>query len=187
MDVIETQLRDDKGTSGYDQFFGEGRITGVGLANVVDVGNNRIDGGFWAPSPPPSSSTTFGETLDSGGDRNDIFSVYATAGQRIKVGMTAPNGTDFDLYLYPPGTTDAALSPGGSGSAVASSTGGTYPESFTYMPAAGEGGTYYLRVNAKSGRGSYVITYSVMDADNDVPGVPAPGLTDQRRPAVLDG
>jgi len=174
MQVIETKLRDDKGPAGWDPSFGEGRITGISLANEVSVGNNRLDGGYWAPSPPPSSATTFGESLDSGGDRNDIFSVYVTAGQRIKVGMTAPSGTDFDLYLYPPGTTDAALLPGGSGSAVASSTGGTYPKELSYMPSAGAGGTYYLRVNATSGRGNYVITYSVMDADNDIPGVPAP-------------
>lgn len=174
MQVIVDRLVDDKGPSGWDSSFGTGRITGVSLANEVPMGNNRIEGGYWAPSPPPSSATTFGESLDSGGDRNDIFSVSVGVGQRIKVSMAAPGGTDFDLYLYPPGTTDAALSPGGSGSAVASSTGGTYPEAFSYIPPAGTGGTYYLRVNAKSGRGSYIITYSVMDADNDIPGVPAP-------------
>jgi hypothetical protein len=175
MQVIETKLVDDKGPiAGWDPSFGTGRITGVTLANEVPVGNNRIDGGYWAPAPPPSSATTFGESLDSGGDRNDIFSVPVGEGQRIKVGMTAPAGTDFDVYLYPPGTTDAALLPGGSGVAVASSTGGTYPKELSYMPSAGAGGTYYLRVNAASGRGSYVVTFSVMDADNDIPGVPAP-------------
>ncbi|MHB0981351.1 MAG: S8 family serine peptidase [Thermoleophilia bacterium] len=174
MQVIETKLVDDKGPiAGWDPSFGTGRITGVNLANEVDVGNNRIDRMWWIPSPPPSSATTYGESLDSAGDRNDIFSVAVGEGQRVKVGMTAPAGTDFDLYLYPPGTTDAALSPGGSGGAVASSTGGTYKE-LSYMPAGGAGGTYYLGVNAASGRGSYVVTYSVMDADNDIPGVPAP-------------
>jgi len=174
MQVIETKLVDDKGTPGWDSSFGTGRITGINLANEVPVGNNRIDGNWWAPAPPPSSATTHGESLDSAGDRNDIFSIAVGAGQRIKVSMTAPAGTDFDLYLYPPGTTDASLAAGGSGSAVASSTGSTYPKALSYLPPAGAGGTYYLRVNAASGRGSYVITYSAMDADNDIPGVPAP-------------
>ncbi len=176
MQVIETKLVDDKGgpPAGWDQFFGTGRITGILLANEVLVGNNRIDGNWWAPAPPPSSTTTHTESLDSAGDRNDIFSIAVGEGQRIKVSLTAPAGTDFDLYLYPPGTTDASLAAGGSGSAVASSTGSTYPKALSYQPPAGAGGTYYLRVNAASGRGSYVITYSAMDADNDIPGVPAP-------------
>ena len=163
--VVENRLLDDKGAPGWDQLFGNGRITGVLLANEVPVGNNRIDGAWWVSASP------FGETLDSGGDRNDIFSVAVAAGQRIKVRMEAPSGTDFDLYLHPPGTTDGGMS---AGSAVASSAGGTYPEAFSYVAPPSAGGTYYLQVNAKSGRGSYTITYSVMDADNGIPGVPIP-------------
>ena len=167
MSVIETRLRDDLGPAGWDSSFGEGRITGVSLANEVPVRNNRIDGNWYiAPSP-------FGETLDSAGDRHDIFSVSVAAGQRVKVSMTAASGTEFDLRLYPPGTTDATLASGGA-AAVAASAGGAYPEAFTYLAPANAGGTYYLQVNAKSGRGSYTIDYSVKDADDEIPGVPIP-------------
>ncbi len=165
--VMETRLVDDKGVAGWDSSFGYGRITGLGLANAVSVGNNRIDGGVYV-SPSP-----FGETLDSQGDRNDIFSVSIGAGERIKLSMTGAAGTDFDLYLYPPGTTDAALQ-AGSATPVVFAAGAVYPEVTSFVAPAGAGGTYYLRLAAKAGRGAYSVTYSVMDADENIPGVSVP-------------
>ena len=47
--------------------------------------------------------------------------------------LTGQLNTDFDLYLYPPGSTDLSSSP------VATSAGGAYPEKFKYVvpPAIG--------------------------------------------------
>jgi subtilisin family serine protease len=169
--LIENSLRDDKGPAGWDSSFGTGRITARNMANEVLVGNNRIDGGVWLPSP------AYGETLDSTGDHSDIFAVHVPAGHRIKVTLELQAwspGSDIDLYLYPPGTTDAHLTPFVPNPAVASSTGSGHPKSLSYVAPAGSGGTYYLHVKAAAGRATYLVTHSVKGADDEIPGVPLP-------------
>jgi len=60
------------------------------------------------------------------------------------------------MALYSPDSTSIA-----SGDTVASASGVTYPDSFTYVASAA--GTYYLDVYVYSGAGDYSVTYSLED------------------------
>ena len=53
--------------------------------------------------PIPASPIT--GTLDDTLDHGDLFAVDLQAGQSITVALKGPDTADFDLYLYPPGTT----------------------------------------------------------------------------------
>ena len=133
-------------------------ISAVGATIIADlfgtaVGDNDIPGIPLPPSPVSGS-------LDIATDPNDVFGVNLSAGQQMLATITGPAGTDFDMYLYPPGSADIT-SPW-----VARAFGTTYPDSFTYTAPAGAGGTYYLRANAWLGSGNYSITYS---SDNTPP------------------
>ena len=83
------------------------------------------------------------------------------AGQTLKASIMGPAGTDFDLYLYPPGTATVKVT-----GAVAAARGVSYPDAFTYT--ATQSGTYYLDVYSSSGAGSYTVTYSVSSGGDTV-------------------
>ncbi len=95
------------------------------------------------------------DTLDSEADVDDVYAVALVAGQQIDVSMTADDGTDFDIYLYPPGTSTV----NGDEDSVAESNGESYPEHFTYTAVTS--GTYYLDACANDGSGSYTIDYKI--------------------------
>jgi subtilisin family serine protease len=107
------------------------------------------------------------ETLAAATDVNDVYRVSLTAGQTLTASVTGQAGTDFGLYLFPPGTANVSST----AAAVAQAAGGAYPRSFSYLvPATG---IYYLDVRAASGSGTYALSHSIV-WDNDIPGVPAP-------------
>jgi hypothetical protein len=106
-----------------------------------------------------------------------VFSVSLADGQQILASLTGQAGTDFDLYLYPPGSTDF------SSSTVAGSAGG-YPEKINYIVPAGAGGTYYVRAAFPGYTlgGTYALTYSIGAAD-----VTPPVTAIVASPALPDG
>ncbi len=127
------------------------------------------------PAPP----NPIVDTLDASVDFDDVFSLDLSAGQVLTVSMAGTGDTDFDVYLFPPGSTTVT-----GPDSVAFSAGETYPEMFSY--AATTTGTYYLDASAYAGVGSYTLTYSIGTAavDDEIPGVPAPpspivGMVDQ--------
>ncbi|MGV8082775.1 MAG: hypothetical protein AB2L09_03945 [Coriobacteriia bacterium] len=92
-------------------------------------------------------------TLDEESDIGDVFYVDLTAGQTFYASVTGPAGTDFDLFLYPPGSTDV-YSDDPCWGAIEES----YPDDFAYE--VGASGRYYLVVAAVSGSGSYTVVWS---------------------------
>ena len=119
-------------------------------------------------SPPPGDdddipgvaipASPFTGSLSNATDRDDVFSVHLGSGDTLKASLTGAAGTDFDLYLYPPGTATVNIE----GGTVASAVSTSYPDAFIYTPT--QSGTYYLDVYAYSGAGAgaYTVTYSVV-------------------------
>ncbi|MDZ4170289.1 MAG: S8 family serine peptidase [Coriobacteriia bacterium] len=127
---------------------------------------------------PPSP---FGGTVSVVDDVDDVFFIDLVAGQELTVDLMAGFGSDFDLYLFGPGTTTVD----GSEPSVARANSSSYPERLTYVATAA--GRYYLDVYAYAGSGSYSLSYtlSAQSADNNIPGVtpgssPLNGLLDER-------
>ncbi len=98
----------------------------------------------------------FSGSLASGSDDDDVYRVQLTSGQRLQASIAGPGGTDFRLYLYPPGTGTVKTE---SATFVAGATDGNYPRSLSYV--ATQGGTYYLDAFAQAGSGSYSVAWSV--------------------------
>jgi M6 family metalloprotease-like protein len=128
-------------------------------------------GSFTVTGSPPSGddddipgvaipASPFTGSLSNVTDRDDVFSVRLGAGDTLKASLTGAAGTDFDLYLYPPGTATVRIE----GGTVASAVSASYPDAFIYTPT--QSGTYYLDVYAFSGAGAgaYTVTYSVAPA-----------------------
>ncbi len=111
--------------------------------------------------PTYNNGSLSAEPALSPSDPWDIYTVHLTAGQKFYASMTGAGGTDFDLFLFPPGTTDVDTQP----YVWDSSNTNVYPEQFTYVaPVEGD---YYLGVNAFEGIGTYVMLANVATADPD--------------------
>ena len=112
-----------------------------------------------------TSGTVNGKLDDTPGidDWDDVFSVPLATNQKLTVEMTATAGTDFDLWLWKPGSTTVFDSDPNPHIANASQTRGTSTESFWY-PASSTG-TYYLDVFSDKAtspnKGSYRLTWSI--------------------------
>lgn len=101
------------------------------------------------PGVPIMASPIVG-TLDEDTDFDDVFSVYLNAGQSITAALKGPGDADFDLYLYPPGSTDMAAPIDGS----------TWKGSVELLNYTAEtSGVYYLEVYAYDGSGSYTLAW----------------------------
>lgn len=100
-------------------------------------------------------------TLDEATDFDDVYAVNLNAGQSITVALKGPGNADFDLYLYPPGSTDMTVDPLAAGSSASGSV-----ELLNYT-AEGPG-TYYLDVYSYSGSGGYTLVWRV---ENEVAGL----------------
>ena len=103
------------------------------------------------PGVPIMASPIVG-TLDEDTDFDDVFSVYLNAGQSITAALKGPGDADFDLYLYPPGSTDIVADPIEDASTWSGSV-----ELLNYT--AETSGVYYLDVYAYSGSGSYTLAW----------------------------
>ncbi len=102
------------------------------------------------PGVPIMASPIVG-TLDEDTDFDDVFSVYLNAGQSITAALKGPGDADFDLYLYPPGSTDVE------DAGIDASTWRGSVELLNYT--AETSGMYYLDVYADSGSGSYTLAW----------------------------
>jgi len=113
--------------------------------------------------------TESGLSLDELTNPDDIFAVYLTAGQTISVQLTASPSNDYELYLFPPGTT-TVVNPS---AAVDWSEGSVSDESLLYT--ARVTGYYYIDAYAWAGTGPYTLSASLAtpDPDGNVPGIPA--------------
>ncbi|MCL6560757.1 MAG: VCBS repeat-containing protein [Firmicutes bacterium] len=107
------------------------------------------------PGVPLPPSPVIG-TLDEYTDFIDVYSVQLNPGDVLSASITGPAGTDFDLYLFAPGTIDVYYA-----DPVAGAAGGSYPDSFSYTVPAGGGGTYYLTSATLFGSGLYSISYTI--------------------------
>ena len=92
-------------------------------------------------------------------DVRDFYAITLAKGQTLDASMTGDPGTDFDLFLYPPGTTTVSE---GSTLRATWSTGPASVEHFTFMAA--EAGTYYIDVRAWTGQGAYALDAKIIDA-----------------------
>ena len=101
--------------------FNDGVAAQIDLANIegIVVGDDDVPGATLPASP-------FNDTVDSSTDTDDVYQVPLTAGQSITVNMTGAGGTNFNLYLYKPGTPTVA-SPAGDAYIVAYSQGRLRP------------------------------------------------------------
>jgi hypothetical protein len=89
-------------------------------------------------------------TVDAAGDSRDVYAIDMRSSNTMEATLTGEPGTDFDLWLYPPGTKSVVSN----GKYIASSSRtATSTEDFTFM--AWDKGTYYLEVHAYSGSGQY--------------------------------
>ena len=139
------------------------RSTGYHYLDVYsggDPGPYRLD---WSTTLAPDdnipgvveASPIFG-SLGATTDTDDVYKVYAHAGDWISGSLTGtPSGTtDFDLYLYGREATDTR-----SAVPIAKADGSRYPKTLGYRaPAAGY---YYLQEHAFSGEGAYSLTWYV--------------------------
>ncbi len=129
------------------------------LSALATEANGNIPG---VPLPP---SPVAGKLDDTAGidDWDDVYSVDLTYNQKLNVSMTGDEGTDFDLWLWKPGSTSVHDSNPEPHIANSSQTKGTSTESLWYPVMSG--GTYYLDVFSDPGtspnKGAYTLTWSI--------------------------
>jgi thermitase len=124
-----------------------------------DPGAYRLD---WSATQGPDDNipgvkraSPIHDALGVTTDTDDVYRVYAHAGDWISASLTGSPGatTDFDLYLYSTVATDTR-----SATPVAKADGSRYPKSVGYK--APSTGTYYLQAHAFAGEGTYTLTWS---------------------------
>ena len=112
--------------------------------------------------------------LTAASDADDVWAIELVRGQCLSVSITGDAGTDFDVYLFGPGT-PTIFTPSGP---LRAADRNSYPDALTFV--ADVTGTYYLDVYAFAGSGGYHLTYEVGrhgdpdSPDDDAPGVAAP-------------
>lgn len=147
----------------------------AGLLFVAAAVSARAAADDTFPGVPLPASTVFG-SLNYDTDYDDVYSVYLSAGQKIVAAITGPMETEFDLYLYPPGSTKFT------DEYVTYAEGINYPNRLVYVVPTGKSGTYYLNAYCYIGSGAYAINYKILaaSANDTIPGmaIPASPFTD---------
>ena len=130
----------------------------------------------WAPAAasrtgptagaPPLPATSYHGTLEAP-EYEDIWAFTLAAGQQAIIELEPPDGEDFRLALFPPGTgsTDDVSA------AVATSLDAFDRQALKYVVPAGEGGTYYIAIwSAYSvvDDGGYALEVDVQSPTRDV-------------------
>lgn len=120
-------------------------------AYTLDWSVDDVPAGAWetaaAATPLATSSGSVNGTLDRLTDANDYRSRVLAAGDHLEISLSADAGTDFDVYVYGPGSSEA----------IAWSNGSKYPERVSLDVTTA--GTYYIEVVSFSGSGAYTLTY----------------------------
>jgi subtilisin family serine protease/fibronectin type 3 domain-containing protein len=96
-------------------------------------------------------------TLDATTDMDDVYSIYLIKGENVKFALSGDAGTDFDLYLYSPGSTTVHTTEG----LIQWSEGESSDESIEYLVE--ESGVYYVDAYAYSGSGQYSLSYEYVE------------------------
>ncbi|MBC8044050.1 MAG: DNA/RNA non-specific endonuclease [Rhizobacter sp.] len=136
---------------------------------------NVTGGSTPPPPPPPPSGNSETESNNSTSSANavggvpatrtgyissssdvDYFSVSASSGQSISLGLTVPSGKDYDLALINPSGSQVAVAENGAGASesinfTATSTGTYYIKVFGYNGAFSTTVNYTLSVNVTGG------------------------------------
>ncbi|UOY91151.1 S8 family serine peptidase [Ectobacillus sp. JY-23] len=99
----------------------------------------------------PFKGTSVTNTLSSS-DKDDVYAIALSQGDRLSVSMSGAAGTDFDVYLYGPGAKTVQSS---DGIVAYSEKNKTSSEGVVYT--APKSGTYYIDASAFSGSGQYTL------------------------------
>lgn len=109
-------------------------------------------------------------TLDAFSDADDVYSIEATAGDKITAVFSPSAGIgDWYAVLYDPAA-ESVFTTYPVGFCESESS----PEVLVYVVPRGSGGAFRLRLHAQEGAGAYAVSTTVApaEADDDVPGVP---------------
>lgn len=120
---------------------------------------------------PGSELTTSPVTgaLDAAGNSHDVYFLYLEQGVSVDFALTGDPGTDFRLRMFDSTASDVSSTTG----LVAESPGGGYSQ--TIKGDAPATGYYMVDVEAVSGSGTYMLTWSYgYSVNDDVPGVAIP-------------
>lgn len=98
-------------------------------------------------------------TVLPGGSAPEPVDVYLATGERLTVELTAPAGSDFDLFLMWPGESDPV-----SFHVAAAAVTTSYPEVMTFDAAAP--GTYRIAIVVISGSGAYTLDWDKSSASS---------------------
>ncbi|TDB37783.1 MAG: cell wall-binding repeat-containing protein [Actinobacteria bacterium] len=119
------------------------------------------------PGVPITPSPITG-TLNAASDVDDVFAVELADGDTLSATISGPAGTNFDLFLYPPGaSTVASVAPVASNADLRDFV---YPYTLDFRVDAAGGytpGTYYLDAWSGGTSGTYAITWRIIPADNN--------------------
>ncbi|HEY2346424.1 MAG TPA: Ig-like domain-containing protein [Xanthomonadaceae bacterium] len=132
----------------YDAANNVGTSTGVSftISNTTSTQFNEVESNntIATANAVSRSYKTIVGTMSATTDK-DYFGLALNAGDTLKVAMTGPSGTNFNLNLY-----------SASGQTLTSSSGSTSTENISYTSASAQ--TVYPEVVSKSGTGSYTLT-----------------------------
>lgn len=131
----------------YIDVYSEGDPVGYTLQWRASTSADDNVPGVTPPNGPVNDS------LGVSTDTDDVYRISAQAGQIIEASLTAPSGTDFDLYLFGPGSTSTT------NTALAKVDGSIYPK--TLASVAPTDGDYYVQAHAFAGEGNYSLVWSV--------------------------
>jgi len=149
-----------------------------GAAEVVALASQRDDNIPGVAITPSPVAGTLDDTY-SAFDFDDVHGIRLGYNQRLDATMTAVADTDFDLWLWKPGSTTVDDKNPSAHIAQSSQTRGTSAESF-YFPCS-QPGTYYVDVfvdpATTPNRGAYSLQWSVAQ-------LPAPALTVAIKPST---
>ena len=126
-----------------------GKVASGGLVNAGLAVSADIDGEIPGVS---LNGNSISSTLNASTDKDDVYSIKLTKGEKFTVSLSGAAGTDFDLYLY---NQNAKTVNSSDGIVAYSEKLNTSSETLTFVASAD--GTYYLDVYAYKGSGSYKV------------------------------
>jgi len=121
----------------------------------------------WASAPDNDiagvalPASPYAGSLDDVTDSDDVFAVSLSGGDRFTVSVDAGTGLDADVLLYNPETDTIVTGVPVAGSAGAGAAG---TETFVFdIPGSAVAADYYLDIRARTGSGTYGLTWGISD------------------------